>query len=592
MNLVSVNILFLSILPISESRTRVFFMAWQKKDSLLKRWTQEGSFYTRFRQGRFSFASLNTAQFLGALNDNIYKLLVIFFLLRIGSLENAGRIAALAGTLYVTPFLLFSSASGILADRFSKQRLIQLLKGIEIFILCLAFFAFFTKSSTACYLLLFLLASHSAVFGPSKYGIIPEIVERKQITRANGQLTSLTYLAVILGTFLASFLTDITEGNFTLAVGACFLFSLVGFLATFGIRPTEAQRSIQKIRFLFVQEILQTIKEAQKIPLLLPALFGSAYFLFLGAFTQLNVIPFAIESLHLSEYAGGYLFLCTALGIVLGSWITSKWMKQRLDIHSTCLLGAGLCLFYLCLWLFSRSLFGSIFFLILIGVLGGMFVVACDTYIQVHSPSEKRGQIVGTANFLSFFGVLIASLLLFVFHGMKLRASTGFLSIALITALSTGFLILQLLETFLPFFARQAFFYKKPSIQDPFDMRHCTRLFLIQSWHKALLWTVLTHSTRCHFVIQQTPDTFLLWVLRLSPHVHFLPEGLSLQEALQIAENQVPEDSTICLFSTRPLPSKKAFNPLSFLHTKGDLCLLFLSHEMKNTVVIDRVDRV
>src|SRR3990167_1953993 len=360
------------------------------------------------KKGRFSFASLNAAQFLGVLNDNIYKLLLIFFLLKTLGVEKAGLIISSVGALYVLPFLFFSDLAGVLADRFSKQKLIRILKIAEVFITFFAFFAFYAKSPFSCYILLVLLATHSALFGPSKYGIIPELVEKKNITRANSHMTSLTYLAMIIGTFLASFLTEITGENYVLSISFCFVFSIFGLIFSFGIQKTLPQKANKKPKILFIKEVFSTIKECKQIPFLATALFGSAYFLFIGAFTQLNIIPFAIQSLHLSDYVGGYLFLLTAIGIVLGSLVSSKWLKNRLDINVACVLSGCLAILFFFLWFFSHFLFPTILFLILIGFLGGMFVIAFDSFIQVNSPIQKRGQIIGSANFLSFFGVLLA----------------------------------------------------------------------------------------------------------------------------------------------------------------------------------------
>jgi len=139
-----------------------------------------------------SFLCLNAAQFLGALNDNIYKLLTIFFLISTLGVEKSSSILSSVAALYVIPFLLFSSAAGILADRRSKQKLILGLKIIEVFLMLLALAVFYFKSTRGCYSLLFLLASHSAVFGPSKYGIIPELVEKDKITKANGARNSIS----------------------------------------------------------------------------------------------------------------------------------------------------------------------------------------------------------------------------------------------------------------------------------------------------------------------------------------------------------------------------------------------------------------
>ena len=97
--------------------------------------------------------------------------------------------------------------------------MIVLLKLSEVIIMLLGVVAFLWQSSWASYTLLFLLSLQSAMFTPPKYSIIPELVKQEHISKANGLITSFTYLGVIIGTFLASFLTQVTNKNFPLAAG-------------------------------------------------------------------------------------------------------------------------------------------------------------------------------------------------------------------------------------------------------------------------------------------------------------------------------------------------------------------------------------
>lgn len=403
--------------------------------------------------------SLNSTQFFGVINDNLYKLLMVFLLIDTLGKTKATLILAAAGTIYVIPFLLFSSSAGILADRFSKQKLMILLKGAEVVIMLLAIVAFAYKSLIGCYTLLFFLAAHSAMFGPSKYGIIPELVPKELVSKANGLITSFTYVAIILGTFLASFLTEATHRKFVLTACVCLIVAILGFLSSLCISKTQPQGSEKKINPFFVREIYHTLKFCAGIKYLAPSIFGSAYFLFIGAFAQLNIIPFAMQSLGLSEVAGGYLFLVIALGIAGGSMLCGKWAKKKLELGISCLAGFFLSLIFILLALFSFSLTMSVILLILLGLAGGIFVIPFDTFIQINSPVEKRGQVIASANFLSFTGVLVASIALYVFNDLLyLPPSWSFALIGLITACVTFVLALRLSGTVFPFLSRKVFF--------------------------------------------------------------------------------------------------------------------------------------
>ncbi len=491
-----------------------------------------------------SFLCLNAAQFLGALNDNIYKLLTIFLLISTLGVEKSSSILSAVGALYVIPFLLFSSAAGILADRWSKQKLILGLKVIEIFLMLLALAVFYFKSTWGCYSLLFLLASHSAVFGPSKYGIIPELVDKQNITKANGLITSFTYLAIIIGMFLASFLTEFSDKNYVLCVSFCLLFAICGFVFSLGIQKTEALSSQKKIHFFFPKEIIQTILECRKTPLLAPCLFGSAFFLFIGAFTQLNIIPFAIQSLHLSEYAGGYLFLLSALGIAGGSLLTGKLLKKKAELGLSCLAGFVISGLFLCLWLFSSFLIPTCIFLTLLGLAGGIFVISFDSFIQISSSTKQRGQTIAAANFLSFFGVLIASFCLYLFgHVLGFSPAFGFLCMSGLTFLAVFVLTCRLLPTTLPFFSRVLYREKTD-----FGDLGAVSIFLAKDINVKLLLKAAYLSSSCQIVIVRDENTKIPLSLRLAPNVTFIPGKLSLEEALKKTKESLLEGNKAYLF--------------------------------------------
>ncbi len=403
-----------------------------------------------------SFYFLNATQFLGALNDNLYKLLVIFFWIDIKGAEEANTILSLAGGVFVLPFLLFSSAGGVLADKFSKKTIIFFTKVLELLVMFFALIAVLIQSEFMTYFLLFMMGAQSAIFGPSKYGIIPELVEPEKVSKVNGLLTSFTYLAVILGTFLASFITDISHRNFELVALICVMVSVLGFFSSIFIRKTEARRSKKKINPFFLYEIYQSLSLSWKRSHLFPAILASSFFLFIGAYVQLNIIPFAIESLSLSEVGGGYLFLLTALGIAFGAWAAGKLSKNKIELGLACSAGYFIFIIFFILSFFSHTLTTVSIMLVLLGIFGGMFVIPMDSFIQVNSPDKRRGQIIAASNFLSFIGVLLAAFCLYLFNeklGFTPAGSFGIIGgITLVFSITISG---RLSEFFLPFISQK-----------------------------------------------------------------------------------------------------------------------------------------
>lgn len=395
-----------------------------------------------FLNSRFSsFTFLNITQFLGALNDNIYKLLIIFFLLDVNTETPKAHILSIAGAIFVIPFLLFSSACGSLADRFSKSKIIVISKLLEVVVMVLGMFSFYFEVTWGAYLTLFLMATQSAIFSPSKYGIVPELVTPEEISQANGLLSSFTYMAIIAGTFLASFITEISNRDFVLASYLCIGIAFVGTLTSLIIPYTLPAGSKKKISPLIISEILNSLKQASEVNYLITAIFGSAYFLFMGAFLQLNMIPYATDILGITDTQGGYIFLLTAIGIGTGSYLSGKLSGRHVEIGIIPFGAFGVATGCFLLDFFSENLYVVLVLAVFTGVMSGIYLVPCDSFIQYASPGDKRGRFVAAGNFLSFCGVLAASGMIYIINDLfALPPDKGFTFIGICT-LFIGFLI-------------------------------------------------------------------------------------------------------------------------------------------------------
>ncbi len=508
-----------------------------------------------------SFAALNVTQFLAAFNDNFYKLLLIFFLIATKGEEHSNTILALAGAIFVIPFLLFASLSGTLADRFSKRSIIYFTRLLEILTTSMALFAFVFESAIAGYTVLFLMATHSALFSPCKFGIIPEIVSKEKISGYNGIITASTYLAIILGTFGASFLTDITGRNFVLGGIFCVGVSALGLLAALGIQKTKPQAADTKVSVRMVSTIIEALVRARKRRYLLHALVFGAYFLFLGAYTQLNIIPFTLQSLHLSDVQGGYLFLMTAIGIGIGSFTVGRLSGGDVELGFVPLAALGVTLCFILLFLFSSHLFVVVPLLMFVGFFGGFFVVPIDTFIQVASPKEHRGQNLAAANFLSFVGVIVASLLIAFFGSLLgLQARTGFLLVGLLSGVIGVSLLLlfadQVLRLLVANFSKR---YLDLHVAGRKRVRSENPVLLIaqrRSWIDTFL-VMATLPRLIRYIVPTKPKRRLFYkFLRFIPLdiEHYSPIG---KQALEAIKSELAEGQTVCLMHPVDFHSKK-----------------------------------
>lgn len=503
-----------------------------------------------------SFTNLNITQFLGAMNDNIYKLLIVYFFLQLEGIENSHIILSLTGAIFVLPFLLFASTAGILADRYSKRNIIIFTKILELVTMLLGFLAFAYASKIGSYCILFLMATQSALFSPSKYGIIPELMPQDKISRANGLMTSFTYLAIIVGTFLASFLLDISNRNFYLASIFCIVASLVGLVSSFGIQYTPPSGSRKRLNAYILADIYRTLKTLKKEPSLIAAIVGSSYFLFLGAFIQLNMIPYAVESLHLTDVQGGYLFLLTAIGIGTGSIIAGKISGKTAELALVPLAGVGITLTLYSLDLFSDNLMVALPLVVLLGLLGGIYLVPLDSYVQMASPKKLIGQAVAASTFLSFIGVLFASGLLYLIAGVfGFKADKGFVIVGTITLVVTGiatYTFFDYLTRFIGMILSKLHFKTVYTgtqyIPDTPTLYMCTHT----AWNDTLL-LLGAQRHRMRFFIEQE-KTHSKWLIRMYRllRVVLIPEIEPLQNneaCLTAIKNSLYKGISVCIFT-------------------------------------------
>src|SRR6266478_5217670 len=187
--------------------------------------------------GSKGFQSFLWTQFLGAFNDNVYKIIVSMRAVHVAA-GKGSEYLSLAGVVFVLPFLLFSGYSGHLADAISKRTVLISVKVFEIAVMALALAAFFTTRMELMLLVLFLMALHSTIFSPAKYGIVPEMLPDRELSRANALLEMSTFVAIVMGTAIGSALFTTWKdepwkmGLMTLAV------AIAGLLTSFKIPRT------------------------------------------------------------------------------------------------------------------------------------------------------------------------------------------------------------------------------------------------------------------------------------------------------------------------------------------------------------------
>ncbi len=381
------------------------------------------------------FKWLNTTQFLGALNDNVFKLLVIFYGITLMGNTNRAEVIAMASGFFVLPFLLFSHAAGILADKVSKQKVIILSKVFETTIMIFGCIAIYAESPVLLFTTIFLMSTQSAIFSPSKYGIIPELVTPEKLPHTNALLVGATYLAVILGAFAPSWLLlNVLNKNYLLLGICCVGIAIAGTLTSLKIPKTKVQNPNQKLNPFFLREIIKTMRIIHSDKELFMAVIGSAFFSFVAVFIQQNILVYAKDCLGLDWIASGYLFPVVALGIGAGAFFSSRLSGRQIEFGIVPMGAILLTISTILLGILSPSRISTATLLIIVGLGSGLFIVPLNAFIQHRSPHARRGQILATGNFISFLSIAISVAYFFILsHYFGLTAKQNFAMIGILT---------------------------------------------------------------------------------------------------------------------------------------------------------------
>ncbi len=357
---------------------------------------------------RASLAWLNATQFLGAMNDNIFRFLIMFLLIS----RHPGAKEAVAfqvGAVFAIPFILFAPLGGYLADRFRKSSITVAIKIAEVGIMTFGVFSFFAGSEIGLYLTMFAMSTQSALFGPSKYGILPELAGRSGLSRANSLIEAFTNLAIIAGTALAPAISDLLGKAYHRASVACILVAALGVAAAVRIGATPVPARPRPFsQFLFRDQFL-AVKFILRDGDLMLAILGSAWFTYLGGFIQLNTLIYATDAMGLSETAGGYLFLVGALGIAAGSLVAGKVSGRGIDMGLVPVGSALMCLGLVGLWILPPVAGAILPAIVVLGFGAGLFSVPLGAFIQFRTPRAWLGKVLGVNSLLSWIGVAMAA---------------------------------------------------------------------------------------------------------------------------------------------------------------------------------------
>lgn len=385
--------------------------------------------------------------FVGVLNDNFMKHSIIFVAVWWGMpkwMTQSQLISAVSAAL-VLPYLLLSPYSGEIAERFQKQKIVRLMKLLELPIVALAGVGFWIESVWVVLLAVLLMGVQSCLYSPAKYGLIRDVDGERGVAFGSGMFEMMAFLGILIGTVLAAYLSDhyawwiVTAVMLGLAIIGYYLSKILGIVETQYIEAKTEKHLRNPIKFL-----IQSYKFASQHKGLNKAIYGASLLWLLGGMLQMNVVLHCTKTLGMTNTASSLILAMAAIGIAIGCSVTGKLIDNR-SKKSFIIVGLlGIILALNILLFFNPQGYGLGVLIFVVAFCGGMFQVPCLTIVQSADVGEKLGSMLAYLNLMTFIFVLFGAALFSIVTALTSENSIAvFFVMLIITVLSVFVFVLD-----------------------------------------------------------------------------------------------------------------------------------------------------
>lgn len=393
---------------------------------------------------RTNWWPLLSTNFLGVLNDNLLKYMVVFIGIAWIHSNNNSLVVAIASGMLVLPYIFFSPLAGRLAMKYDKTKIFVTMKLVEIPIVLIAAFGFYHQNLYIAMTGVFLIGLQSAIYSPSKYGLIREVGGFEGISYGTGAMEMFTFAGVLLGTVVASLVSD--HYSFILAAGLLIGIAVLGYITSLTIKvkesspPEEPKGSVNPIMYA-----VESVKFAKQVPGLNIVAVALSTFWFIGSLLQMNLVVYCPEHLGMTNIETGIVMSAAAIGIGLGCYIAGVLSHRKVELGLVPFGTVGLVISLTAIYIFNPT--GYIFtgLIFLAAFFTGLFKVPLNSWVQDRVKGRMLGDILAYCNLLDFTFIL-ASAGLFGLMSAFFDTQTIFLVIVLIMIAITVVLFFLLPE--------------------------------------------------------------------------------------------------------------------------------------------------
>ncbi|AVB25032.1 MFS transporter [Pseudomonas syringae] len=400
--------------------------------------------------GKRRFLPFFITQSLGAFNDNVFKQSLILAILYKLSIDGDRSIYVnLCALLFILPFFLFSALAGQFGEKYPKDKLIRIIKFGEIVIMVVGAAGFLFNHLELMLAALFAMGTHSALFGPVKYSILPQHLRESELVGGNALVEMGTFLAILAGTISAGVMMSSSQYAWVVAA-AIVLVACLGFLASFGIPRAEAASPEMKLNWnIFTQSWATLRMGLGQTPAVSRSIVGNSWFWFVGAIYLTQIPAYAKEWMYGDETVVTLILAVFSIGIALGSLLCERLSGHKVEIGLVPFGSMGLTIFGLLLWWHSGGFPQNVqandwlavlssgrgwlvlFDILGIGVFGGFYIVPLYALIQSRTPLKERSRVIAANNILNaLFMVVSAIVSILLLSVAKLSIPQLFLAVS------------------------------------------------------------------------------------------------------------------------------------------------------------------
>jgi MFS family permease len=375
-----------------------------------------------------TFIGLLIAQFLAAFNDQAIHASAMFFAIDKETMSKDDAIS-LMPILFYAPWAIFGTLAGWLADRFSKRNSLIAWKIAEVGITLLALLGFWLGTHNiggqlGPWLVLstvFLMGTHSAFFVPAKYGCMPEILAPHLLSKGNGLLESLSFLAVILGTVCGGIMFYFFKGQEYYIGLVLVTLAVIGAVASFLIRKMPAANPTRPFPVNLFKPIYDNFKVMLRSRPVALAIVGIAFFIFVLTYMRSTMYMHGeTRNPRWTEMDTSLIVGTVAFGIGLGSPMAGFLSGGKVELGLIPFGSVGMILALTLAALLLNFTGALVVCLILIGFFTSFYLVPMFTLLQHRAPKQSKGDLLATSNVINVTGAILASGL---FKGLVIAAA-------------------------------------------------------------------------------------------------------------------------------------------------------------------------